>query len=184
MSSQTTASSKPVTRIAFLAAAMLGATLAYAAEPDPALTGWLGKEMTISSTSFNDHIPLYSKLTFVSDAEDDVVRICTRNVSSARGNWRMDMAPGCNVALTFTRGTRYCTNEEVKAGNAEVLSSCHRLRSQNVAMHPAMQKGAVELHDVIVFLIEGEGGQKNISILVDSPARVIHNGNAAGGGPN
>jgi hypothetical protein len=180
MSSQTTAFSRPVATLALLAAAAFGATIAYAAEPDPVLAGWLGKEMTINGSSFNDHVPLGSKLTFVSDSEDDVVRICTRNVASARGAWRNDMAPGCNVALTFTRGSRYCTNEEVKAGNAEVLSSCHRLRSQNVAMHPATQKGALELHDVIVFLIEGANGKKAISILVDSPSRVIHNGNAAG----
>jgi len=183
MSSQTTAFSRSLARLAFIAAAAFGPTIAAAADPDPALAAWLGKEMTIGSTTLNDHIPLGSKLTFVSDAEDDVVRICTRNVASARGNWRSDLAPGCNVALTFTRGTRYCTLDDVKAGNAEVLSSCHRLRSQNVAMHPAAQKGAVELHDVIVFLVVGEGGRNNISILIDSPARVIHNGGAAGGPP-
>ncbi|MBC8027330.1 MAG: hypothetical protein H7Y89_15155 [Steroidobacteraceae bacterium] len=183
MPSQTTSFSRSITRLV-AAAAVFGGTVVSAAEPDPALSGWLGKEMTISSTSFNDHVPLGSKLTFVSDAEEDIVRICTRNVSTARGPWRNDMAPGCNVALTFTRGTRYCTNDEVKAGDAEVLSSCHRLRNQNVAMHPAAQKGAVELHDVIVFLVEGEGGKKNISILVDSPARLIHRGAAVGGANN
>jgi hypothetical protein len=181
MSSQTTAFRNNLPRITLILSALFCASIAQAAEPDAALAGWLGKEMTISSTSLNDHIPLGSKLTFVSDSEENVVRICTRNASTARGVWRNDMAPGCNVALNFTRGTRYCTGDEAKAGNAEVLSSCHRLRSQNVAMHPAMQKGAVELHDVIVFLVEGATGQKNISILIDSPSRVIHGGAAAGG---
>jgi hypothetical protein len=182
MSNRTTTSNKYIPRITLILSAAFGASIAQAAEPDPVLAGWLGMEMTISSTSLNDHIPLGSKLTFVSDSEEGVVRICTRNASTARGLWRSDMAPGCNVALNFTRGTRYCTVDEVKAGNAEVLSSCHRLRSQNVAMHPALQKGGVELHDVIVFLVEGESGRKDISILVDSPSRVIHGGHAVGGG--
>jgi hypothetical protein len=180
MLSKTTALPSPVSILALLAALVLVVTVARAAEPDPALAGWLGKEITIDNSSFNDHVPLGGKLTFVLDAEDDVVRICTRNVANARASWRMDLAPGCNVALTFTRGTRYCSVQDVQAGNAEVLSSCHRLRSQNVAMHPAMQKGAVELHDVIIFLIEGDAGKKAISILVDSPSRVTHGGNAGG----
>ena len=40
-----------------------------------------------------------------------------------------------------TRGQRYCTLEDVKAGNAEVLAACHRLRSQDVAMSPKAAKG-------------------------------------------
>jgi hypothetical protein len=182
MSSRTATFSKPTAVLALLGALLLGATIAYAAEPDAALSDWLGREITIDTTTLNDHIPLGGKLTFVSDAEEGVVRICTRNVLSARASWRMDLAPGCNVALTFTRGTRYCTVEDVRAGNAEVLSSCHRLRSQNVAMHPAAQKGAVELHDVMIFLIEASNGRKAIQILIDSPARVTHGGNAGGHG--
>lgn len=166
--------------LGMLGFALLGAMIAYAAEPDAVLAPWLGKEITITSTSFTDHVPGGGKLTFVSDAEDNVVRICTRNVSGQQGSWRSDMAPGCNVALNFTKGTRYCSNEDVLAGNAEVLSSCHRLRSNDVAMHPAAQKGAVELHDVIVFLIQQADGKHGISILVDSPSRVTHGGNAAG----
>ena len=92
----------------------------------------------------------------------------------------MDFAVPCNVTLTFTRGTRYCSLEDVKAGNAEVLSSCHRLRSRDIAMRPAKVKGAVELNDMIAFLVEGEQGKHVISILVDSPARVTDNGSATG----
>ena len=166
---------------AMLTFALLGAAIAYAAEPDPVLSAWLGKEITIKNSTFTDHVPTGGKLTFVLDAEDNVVRICTRNVGGTqRGTWRNDMAPGCNVALTFTKGTRYCTNEDVLAGNAEVLSSCHRLRSHDVAMHPAAQKGAVELHDVIVFLVQNADGKHAISILVDSPSVVTHGGNAGG----
>ena len=95
----------------------------------------------------------------------------------------MDMAPGCNVALTFTRGERYCSIEDVKAGNAEVLSSCHRLRSKDVALRPAKAKGTVELHDVIVFPVTaGATGKQSISILVDSPSRVTEGGVIIGGG--
>jgi hypothetical protein len=165
---------------AMAATLLLGALAAYAADPDPALAGWIGREITITSSSFNDHVPRGGKLTFVLDAEDNVVRICTRNVTGQQGAWRMDLVPGCNVALTFTRGTRYCTVEDVMAGNAEVLSTCHRLRSHDVAMHPAAAKGALELHDVIVFLVEGAGGKHAISILVDSPSRVTAGGFAGG----
>jgi hypothetical protein len=158
---------------------LLASALAYAAEPDSALAGWLGREITISNSSFNDHVPVGAKLTFVLDSEENIVRICTRNVAG-RSQWRMDMAPGCNVSLTFTKGTRYCSEADVKAGNAEVLSTCHRLRSRDVAMHPAAQKGALELHDVIIFLIEAPNNKHAISILVDSPSRVTNGGNAGG----
>ena len=47
-------------------------------------------------------------------------------------------------------------------------------------MHPAAAKGSLELHDVIVFLVQGANGKHQISILVDSPARVTHGGNAGG----
>ena len=88
----------------------------------------------------------------------------------------MDLAGGCNVALLFTRGTRYCSLEDVKAGDGEVLSSCHRLRSREVAMKPSASRGALELKDMIVFLLPGTGGKNSVAILVDSPARVTGDG--------
>lgn len=164
------------------AALALGTALSMAgdATADEFLSGWLGHEFTIETSSINDHIPVGGKLTFVFDADDNVVRVCTRTVAAQRGPWRMDFAVPCNVTLTFTRGTRYCTVEDVKAGNAEVLSSCHRLRSRDIAMRPARVKGAVELNDMIAFLVQGEGGKHVISILVDSPSRVTDSGSATG----
>jgi hypothetical protein len=156
----------------------VGTAMAMAgdAAPDEALSGWLGREYTVESSTLNDHIPVGGKLTFVFDSDDNVVRVCTRTVQSQRGAWRMDFAVPCSVTLTFTRGTRYCTLEDVKAGNAEVLSGCHRLRSRDIAMRPAKVKGAVELNDMIAFLVPGENGKHVMSILVDSPARVTENG--------
>ena len=61
--------------------------------------------------------------------------------------------------------------------SAEVLSSCHRLRSHDVAMRPSKVKGALELNDMIAFLVQGEGNKPIMSILVDSPARVTESGN-------
>lgn len=159
------------------AAVILGAVAAVAAEPDNAFTRWLGTEITIDSSSVNDLMPVGGKLTLVFDSEDNTVRVCTRSVPNQRGSWRMDMAPGCNVALAVTRGQRYCTVEDVKAGNAEVLSACHRLRSRDIALRPSRVKGAVELHDVIVFPVEAAtDGKLGIAILVDSPARVTDGG--------
>jgi hypothetical protein len=164
----------------WLTAAMLGfgATLAAAQErvPDNALAGWLGKEFTVESSTLNDHMPTGGKLTFVFDSEDNVVRVCTRNSSRQRAAWSMDFATPCGVTMLFTPGTRYCTLDDVKAGNAEVLSSCHRLRSRDIAMRPSKVKGAVELNDMIAFLVKGEGDKPVVSILVDSPARVTENG--------
>ena len=163
-----------------IAAAFLGfgATVATAQEaaPDSALAGWLGKEFTVASSTLNDHMPVGGKLTFVFDAEDNVVRICTRNTSRQRSAWNMDLATPCGVTMLFTRGTRYCTIDDVKAGNAEVLSSCHRLRSRDIAMRPPRVKGTVELNDMIAFLVKSDGGKPVMSILVDSPARVTENG--------
>jgi hypothetical protein len=88
----------------------------------------------------------------------------------------MDFAVPCSVTLTFTRGTRFCTVEDVKAGNAEVLSACHRLRTRDVAMRPADAKGAVELNDMIGFLVQGDNGVHAVAILVDSPSRVTGGG--------
>jgi hypothetical protein len=163
--------------IAALTAALLLGTIARAADPDSTIQSWLGKEITIQSSSAIDLMPIGGKLTFIFDSEDNTVRVCTRQASSQRGSWRMDMVPGCNVALAVTRGERYCTIEDVKAGNAEVLSACHRLRSHDVALRPSKIKGSLELHDVIVFPIEGSTpGALSIAILVDSPSRVTDGG--------
>jgi hypothetical protein len=160
------------------------AALADGPTPDPAIADWIGKEIVIDSSSFNDHIPLGGRLTFIYDGEDQIVRVCTRTVSAQRMAWRMDFANSCSVALNFTLGTRYCTLEDVKAGNAEVLSSCHRLRSHDVAMHPAATaKGAIELHDMIVFPMRNARGKVAIAVLVDSPSRVTTGGVATGYNP-
>lgn len=154
-----------------------GATLAAAQDfsPDSALAGWLGKEFTVQPSALNDLMPMGGKLTFVFDTEENVVRICTRNTAKQRATWNMDFATPCGVTMLFTRGTRYCTADDVKAGNAEVLSSCHRLRSRDIAMRPSKIKGSVELNDMIAFLVEEEG-KPAMSILVDSPARVTDGG--------
>ena len=129
-----------------LAAALLfmGATCALAQEvaPDKILEGLLGREFTVQSSNITDRIPLGGKMTFVFDREDNVVRVCTRTVSTQRGAWRMDFAVPCGVTMAFTRGTRFCTFEDVKSGNAEILSTCHRLRSRDIAMRPAAVKVA------------------------------------------
>jgi hypothetical protein len=155
-----------------------GATLAAAQEAtvDGALADWLGTEYTVESSTLNDHMPLGGKLTFVFDAEENLVRVCTRNSTRQRTPWRMDFAAPCGVTMLFTRGTRYCTLDDIKAGNAEVLSSCHRLRSRDIAMRPSKVKGAVELNDMIAFLVKGENDRPIMSILVDSPARVTESG--------
>ena len=152
----------------------LGTAVAVAEEreADGALAGWLGKEFTVTSSSQNEHMPTGGKLTFVFDSEDNVVRICTRNATTQRSPWHMDFATPCGVTMLFTRGTRYCTIDDVKTGNAETLSSCHRLRSRDIAMHPSKVKGSVELNDMIAFLVKGDNGKPAMSILVDSPARV------------
>lgn len=163
----------------------LGAAVTLAADAvDAALAPWLGKEITIQTATTSDQIPVGGKLTLVFDAEDNVVRVCTRTAAGQKGPWQMDFAIPCNVTLTFTRGTRYCTLDDVKTGNAEVLSSCHRLRSREIAMTPAKTKGgAVELNDMIVFLIQGEyPTQIFVSILVDSPSRVTSGGAYQGKG--
>jgi len=162
---------------ALTAALLLGTIAAQAAEPDSSIQAWLGKEITIESSSVSDLMPIGGKLTFIFDSEDNTVRVCTRQGTAQRGSWRMDMVPGCNVALALTRGERYCTIEDVKAGNAEVLSACHRLRSHDIALRPSKIKGSLELHDVIVFPIEGSTpGSLSIAILVDSPSRVTDGG--------
>jgi hypothetical protein len=163
-------------RVALAAGLTLSTLLAIAGDMDTAFAGWLGREITITSSPINDQVPVGGKLTFIYDSGDDVVRICTRTVPGQRGPWRMDLAGGCNVALLFTRGTRYCTLEDVKAGDGEVLSSCHRLRSREVALKPSTERGALELKDMIVFLLPGTSGKNSIAILVDSPSRVTGDG--------
>ena len=162
------------------ASLLLGATMVVAANGvDETLMGWLGREMTIESSTIENEIPVGGKLTFIYDSADDVVRVCTRQVAVQRKPWRSDLAVPCGVTLRFTRGTRYCTLEDVKAGNAEVLSSCHRLRSREVALSPSTARG-LELNDMIVFLVQGDNDKHVISILVDSPARVTGSGMATG----
>ena len=167
---------------ALTAALLLAAATAAAAEPDAAISGWLGKEITIESSSLGDLVPLGGKVTFIFDSSENTVRMCTRQVATQKGEWRMDMLPGCKVTMTLTRGERYCTIEDVKAGNAEVLSTCHRLRSHDVALRPAKVKGTVELHDVVVFPVVGApSGKYSVAILVDSPSRVTDGGVVVGG---
>jgi hypothetical protein len=163
-------------KVALAAGLSLGALLAMAGEIASTYAAWLGREITITSSPINDQIPVGGKLTFIYDPEDDVVRICTRTAPGQRGPWRMDLASGCNVALLFTKGTRYCTLEDVKAGDGEVLSQCHRLRSREVALKPSAARDEVELKDMIVFLLPGERSKNSIAILVDSPSRVTGSG--------
>lgn len=153
-----------------------GAAVAQEASADSALNAWLGKEYTVASSTLNDHMPTGGKLTFIFDSSDNVVRICTRNVTGQRSAWQMDFSNPCGVTLTFTRGTRYCTVDDVKAGNAEVLSACHRLRSRDVAMRPSRTRGAIELNDMIAFPVQLDTGKVGMAILVDSPARVTEGG--------
>jgi hypothetical protein len=165
--------------ISMMAAALvLGAALAGAAEPsaDNVLADWVGKEFTVASTTLNDQVPVGGKLTFVLDADENVVHVCARNSSKQSEPWRMDFATPCGVTMTFTRGTRYCSADDVKTGNAETLASCHRLRTRDVALRPSKVKGAVELNDLVAFLVQDENGKQSMSILVDSPARVTEDG--------
>jgi len=160
------------------AALLLGAALAAAQEPsqDDVLAGWLGKEFTVLSSTLKDPVPIGGKLTFVLDKEQNVVHVCTRNTAMQNEPWRMDFATPCGVTMTFTRGTRYCTADDVKTGDAEMLASCHRLRTHDVAMRPSKSKGAVELSDLVAILVQGDDGKQFMTILVDSPARVTGDG--------
>ncbi|HET9863322.1 MAG TPA: hypothetical protein VFP37_07745 [Steroidobacteraceae bacterium] len=163
------------------AALLLGGTLASAADSvDSAMAGWLGREITIRSSSFADDFPVGGKITFVYDQTGNVVRACTRQTAEQDKPWRSDLAVPCDVTLTFTRGSRYCSLEDVKAGNAEVLATCHRMRSREIALQPNA-KEAAELHDVLVFLVQSETDKPVIAILVDSPSRVTNGGIIVGG---
>ena len=161
---------------------LLGAALvgAQEASKDDVLANWLGKEFTISASPLNGLMPNGGKLTFAYDAAEKTVHVCTRNAADQSAPWRMDFATPCGVTMSFTRGARYCTLDDVKTGNAEVLASCHRLRTSDVAMRPAKVKGEVERHDLVAFLVQVDG-EPAISILVDSPARVTDDGSIFGG---
>lgn len=164
-----------------LALSLTLSTLAMAGDVNQPYSGWLGREITITSSPVNDQVPVGGKLTFIYDSGDDVVRICTRTAPDQRGPWRMDLAGGCNVPLLFTKGARYCTLEDVKAGDGEVLSQCHRLRSREVALKPGARHG-VELKDLLVFLLQKDSsGEHKIAILIDTPARVTDGGVIVGG---
>ncbi len=156
----------------------IGIGSSFAGGVDKEATAWLGSEATIESSEQIDHVPQGGKLTLIYDSEDDVYRACARASSKQRGSWKADWAAPCAVTLNFVRGSRYCTLSDVKAGNAEVWSGCHRLRSREVAMHASTVKGGMELHDMIVFLIEAttKDRKAELAILLDSPSRVTHNG--------
>lgn len=168
--------SKQLGAVLLWAASLLaGAAWAEGKAPDEALSAWLGQELTVA-TSRNVHMPTGGKLTFAYDSKSDAIHLCTRTVEGQEGSWKLDLSKPCGVSMTFARGTRYCTAEDVKAGNAEVLATCHRLRSNDVAMRPSETKGAVELNDVAAFLIKDADGTKSMMILIDSPARMTDPG--------
>lgn len=165
--------------ISMLAAGMLVTAGAWAGDrseqaPDSALSAWLGTEYTVAATS-NEYMPDGGKLTFVFDAKDDVVRVCTRNAEDQKEHWKLDLAKSCEVTMSFSRGKRYCSTDDVKAGNAEELATCHRLRSRDVAMRKPESRNSVELNDLVAFLVE-EDGKKSMVILVDSPSRMTGGG--------
>lgn len=169
-----------------IAAAAAVSLPASATEPSAATTAWLGKEIVIKASEQRDHVPLGGRLTLIYDASDGVYRVCARPVATQRAPWRGDWKTPCGVTLNYTAGKRYCSLSDVKTGNADVLSSCHRLRSREVAMHPSADSKGVELHDMIVYLLEpsGTGAKGEIAILLDSPARVTHDGVIHGGPPH
>jgi len=170
-------------------ALLLGSTIALAGDGvDNALVGWLDKEMEITNSSLKDLIPLGGKFTLVYDTSKDVVHLCTKQDAEQQKLWHSDLAAPCGVALTFTRGEHYCTDAEVKTGNSEILASCHRLRSREVALSPPSEKG-VERSDLLIFLVKSDNGKNDVTILVDSPSRVTaggsagtHTGDGNGGG--
>lgn len=151
---------------------------AAAGEPPKEIAPWLGQENTVVSNGSEDHIPAKGKLTLIYDAKEDVVRVCTRITATQGPGWREEMAQPCEVKLNFMKGERYCKFEEVKAGNAEALVSCHRLRNTSVAMHPSgNEQEAVERHDVTFYLIEAtEKLPRSAAITLDSPSALTHFG--------
>ena len=160
-------------RAVAMAAGLVAVGVSMAAEPvDTSLSEYLGREITLDPASENNQLPAGGKLTLVHDAKEDVVRVCTRTAPDQKGAWSHDLAKNCAVKLAFKQGERYCTVEDVKAGNGEVLSSCHRLRSTEVTASAAGKKDGAELVDMIVFLLAPQQGEKAVAILIDSPARV------------
>ena len=140
-----------------------------------------GKRSRSRARRHGEDFPIGGKIAFVFDDKEKVVRICTRQGTGQDKPWRSDLAEPCGVTLTFTRGTRYCSVEDVKTGDGEVLSTCHRMRSKEIALQPEAAQG-VELHDLVVFLVQSEAGKPVIAILVDSPSRVT-GGTVIIGGP-
>jgi hypothetical protein len=162
-------------------ALLLGSSFAVAGDGvDNALSGWLDKEMEITNTTIKDEIPVGGKFTLVYDSSKDEVQLCTKQDAEQQKLWHSDLAKPCGVTLTFTRGTHYCSDADVKTGNSEILASCHRLRSREVAMSKPSDNG-VERSDMIVFLVESNNGKKDVTILVDSPSRVTAGGSAGTG---
>jgi hypothetical protein len=174
MDERTISASKQLWGSMLVAVSLLAATSASAEEkePDKNLSAWLGEEFTVEAQSRNEFMPNGGKLTFTYDAAKDAVHVCTRPVAEQEGTWKMDLSKPCGVTMTFSAGAKYCTEADVKAGNAEVLASCHRLRARDVSLRPAQAKGAVELNDMVAFLLKDADGQKSMAILVDSPARM------------
>jgi hypothetical protein len=168
--------------LSMVAAALLfGTALAAAQEvaQDKLLADWLGKEFTVESSTPDEHMPKGGKFTLAFDAKENVVHVCTRTTADQATPWRMDFATSCGVTMSLAHGTRYCTIDDVKTGNAEVLASCHRLRTHDVAMRPSQVNGAVELNDLVAYLVQIDG-QPAVSIQVDSPARLTEDGSIIG----
>lgn len=160
-------------------AAILAATTrtAIGQEADSLVQAWLGSEFTILSSSLEDHVPARGKITFVFDAEEGLYRACTRRGAGQATSWKEDWAQACAVTFRLVKAQRYCNLAEIKAGNQETLADCHRLTSSEVAMHASQVPGSVELHQTIVFpLAASAAGKRGIAMLIDSPARLTHNG--------
>jgi len=154
------------------AALLLGASLASAADGvEDAMAKWLGREITVETSSLGEDFPVGGKLTLTYDEDDKVVRVCTRQAEGQEKPWRSELAVPCGVKLTFKQGTHYCSVEDLKTGDAETLASCHRLRSEEIPLKPANAPVA-EMHDLLVFLVKGNAGKPVVAILIDSPSRV------------
>jgi hypothetical protein len=138
----------------------------------------------IYSSQQNDHVPAGGRITLIYDSSEDVYRACARPVTAQRMPWKGDWRAPCGITLNYVAGKRYCTLADVKSGNSEALSSCHRLRSREVGMHPSAAAGGIELHDMIIFLIASGTKKGEVAILLDSPARVTHEGVIHGGPPH
>jgi hypothetical protein len=158
-------------RMLALAAGLAASAALSAGEgADAALAPVLDKEITIDTATQSTQVPAGGKFSFKLDAKDQSVKLCTRDTPEQKGAWSQDLASGCNVTLTFTKGERYCTLEDVKAGDGEVLASCHRLRAKDVAT--AAVKGGSEMGDLLVFILPPAKDANAVAILIDSPSRV------------